>query len=50
MLNDKRYRYEKQMANVEHYVLHTIKKKGVNISMKELNLILAALYEWRVID
>ncbi|WZL56113.1 hypothetical protein SP3_00054 [Bacillus phage fHSPT3] len=44
-------RYERQMNNVDHLVLNTIReKKGVNISMKELNLILEALYEWRVLD
>lgn len=44
-------RYERQMDNVDHLVLNTIReKKGVNISMKELNLILEALYEWRVLD
>lgn len=44
-------RYERQMDNVDHLILNTIReKKGVNISMKELNLILEALYEWRVLD
>lgn len=44
-------RYERQLENVNHLVLHTIQdKKGVNITMKELNLILEALYEYRVIE
>jgi len=44
-------RYERQLENVNHLVLNTIReKKGVYIDMKELELILDALYEWRVID
>ena len=44
-------RYERQLKNVEESVLHTIKdKKGVDITKKELELILEALYEWRIID
>jgi hypothetical protein len=44
-------RYERQLQNVDELVLHTIReKKGVNISKKELNLILEALYEYRIID
>lgn len=44
-------RYERQLENVEELVLDTIRrKKDVNISKKELHLILEALYEFRVID
>jgi len=44
-------RYEKQLRNVDELVLHTIRdKKGVYINKKELNLILEALFEWRIIE
>ena len=44
-------RYERQLENVEELVLDTIRrKKDVNITKKELRLILEALYEYRVID
>ena len=44
-------RYEQQLDNVEELVLDTIRrKKDVNITKKELHLILDALYEFRVID
>lgn len=44
-------RYERQMENVNHLVLHTIQDKhNIPISMKDLNLILDVLYEWRVIE
>ena len=44
-------RYERQLENVEELVLDTIRrKKGVNVTKKELRLILDALYEYRVID
>ena len=43
--------YERQMENVEELVLDTTRrKKDVNITKKELHLILEALYEFRVID
>jgi hypothetical protein len=45
-----RPRYERQLENVNHLVLDTIKKKGVYIDMKDLEKILEALYEWRVIE
>lgn len=48
--NEKQPRYERQLENVSHLVLDTIKRKGVRINMEELNLILEALYEWRVVD
>lgn len=44
-------RYERQLENIEELALDTIRrKKGVNITKKELRLILEALYEYRVID
>lgn len=44
-------RYELQMQNVDELVLHCIKdKKGVDITKEELNLILEALYEWRIVE
>jgi hypothetical protein len=43
-------RYEKQMKNVDHLVLDTIRKKGVFIDKQELDLVLSALHEWRVIE
>lgn len=44
-------RYERQFKNVNHLVLHTIQeKKDVHINMNELEKILDALYEWRIID
>jgi hypothetical protein len=44
-------RYEKQLENVDHLVLHTIQDKhNIMITKKELSLILQALWEWRVID
>ena len=43
-------RYEKQLENVDHLVLETIRKKNVNLTRKELNAVLEALWEWRVID
>lgn len=44
-------RYEKQMQNVDHIVLHTIQdKQNVNITMRELYRILETLYDFRVID
>lgn len=51
-LNDKETpRYERQLKNVNHLVLHTIRdKKDVDITMDELEKILEALYEFRVID
>lgn len=50
--NDKELpRYKQQMKNVNHLVLHTIQdKKNININMSELEKILDALYEWRIID
>jgi len=52
VLNDSQIpRYERQLENVEELVLDTIRrKKDVNITKKELELILEALYEFRVID
>lgn len=47
---EKQPRYERQMENVRYLVLDTIKRKGVRINMEELDLILEALYEWRVVD
>lgn len=51
-LSDKEIpRYERQLKNVNHLVLHTIRdKKDVDITMDELEKILEALYEFRVID
>lgn len=43
-------RYERQLENVNHLVLDTIQKKGVHMNMKDLETVLSALYEWRVID
>ncbi|QDP43202.1 hypothetical protein Goe7_c01770 [Bacillus phage vB_BveM-Goe7] len=44
-------RYERQLENVDHLVLHSIREKhGINISMKELYQILETLYEYRVVD
>jgi hypothetical protein len=44
-------RYERQLQNVNHLVLNTInREKQVNLTEKELNRVLAALYEWRIID
>lgn len=44
-------RYERQLENVNHLVLHTIQdKKNIQITMKELDDILKVLYEYRVID
>ncbi|WP_341323437.1 hypothetical protein NSQ62_08160 [Solibacillus sp. FSL H8-0523] len=44
-------RWERQLENVDELVLDTIKrKKGVDITKKELHLILEVLYEYRVID
>jgi hypothetical protein len=44
-------RYEKQLQNVDHLVLHTIHDKhNVMITKKELQSILEVLYEYRVID
>lgn len=45
-----RPRYERQMENVSHLVLDTISKKGVYLNMTQLETVLAALYEWRVIE
>ena len=49
-VDEKIPRYEQQMENVNHLVLDTINKKGVYMNMKQLETVLAALYEWRVID
>lgn len=43
-------RYERQLENVNHLVLDTIRKKNVYINMKELETILNVLYEYRVIE
>ena len=43
-------RYERQLENVEELVLDTIRKKGVNLTRKELDQVLQALHEWRVIE
>lgn len=44
-------RYERQLQNVEYLVLETIHKKGVTyVNMKDLEKILEALHEWRVIE
>lgn len=44
-------RYERQFKNVRHLVLNTIReKKKVYIDMDELEKILEALHEWRVIE
>lgn len=43
-------RYERQLANVNHLVMHTLKEKRIDISEKELETILETLYEYRIID
>lgn len=43
-------RYVRQMENVDQLVLDTINKKGVYMNMKQLEIVLDCLYEWRVID
>ena len=49
--NNQEHRYEKQIKNVDHLVLNTIKeKKRVQIDMKELYAILEVLHDYRVID
>jgi hypothetical protein len=49
--NNREHRYERQIDNVDHLVLHTINDKhNISISMKELYLILGVLYDYRVID
>lgn len=49
--DEKEPRYERQFKNVNHLVLNTIReKKKVNIDMDELEKILDALYEWKIMD
>lgn len=44
-------RYERQLKNVNHLVLNTLReKKNVYIDMDDLEKILDTLYEFRVID
>ncbi len=43
-------RYERQLENVNHLVMHTLRKKDVHVSEKELETILETLYEYRVIE
>lgn len=44
-------RFQKQINNVNHLVLETLRKKhNILLSEKELNKILETLYEFRVID
>ncbi len=51
LYEDKTPRYEKQLQNVQYLVLDTIHKKGVGyVDLKDLEKILEALYEWRIID
>ena len=43
-------RYERQLQNVNHLVLHTIQDKhNIQVSMKDLERILEVLHEYRVI-
>lgn len=43
-------RYKRQLENVNHLVLDTIHKKGTYLTMPQLETILDALWEWRVIE
>jgi len=44
-------RYERQLQNVDELVIHSLKdKKGINLTKKELLLVLETLWEWRVIE
>lgn len=44
-------RYERQLENVEHLILHTLKDKhDINLSKKELYQVMSVMYEWRVVD
>lgn len=44
-------RYERQLENVDEYVLHTIQDKhNINITKKQLSTILDVLWEYRVIE
>lgn len=47
---DKLPRYERQLFNVNELVLSTAKKRGVDITMKEMYKLLEVLYEYRVIE
>lgn len=49
--NNMEHRYEKQLDNVDHLVLNTIREKnGIYISMEELYKILEVCHDYRVID
>lgn len=49
--NNLEHRYEKQLDNVDHLVLNTIReKKNVYINMEELYKILEVCHDYRVID
>lgn len=49
--NNLEHRYEKQLDNVEHLVLNTIReKKNININIKDLYDILEVCHDYRVID
>jgi hypothetical protein len=49
--NNREHRYERQIDNVDHLVLHVINDKhNIRIDMKQLYDILKVLHDFRVID